>query len=247
MQVGGQQRLARSGQQQFPQQREPGPSQARINPPGGGCGRRILGRTHPPSRAQLGERAEPDRRRAAVPPAGPAARPPPGPAQARAAPGPAQCPAEHSITSAYAGSVGQPPAAAPSRTRSPAASSRSSPPGNRNAILSTRSAPPGPVTGAVHDHCPPAGTAHPPAATTGQTGRPRSPAGPGSTVQRRDHGPRSRPGTWAPGIPPRPKRRRPPAVTSSRTGSHKDRPEHGYRSRPAWPRQADPAVGPHTA
>jgi hypothetical protein len=117
---------------------------------------------------------------------------------------------------------------------------------DRNAILSTRSALRGPVTGAVHEHCPPGWDGSPTRSDHRPARRPRSPAGPASTVQRRDHGPRSRPGTWAPGIPPWPKRCRPPAATSSRTGSHKDRPEHGYRSRPAWPRQADPAVGSHT-
>jgi hypothetical protein len=49
----------------------------------------------------------------------------------------------------------------PSQTRSPAASSRSSPLGNRNATLSTRCAPPGPVTGAVHEHWPPGSNGSP--------------------------------------------------------------------------------------
>ena len=49
----------------------------------------------------------------------------------------------------------------PSQARSPAASSRSSPPPNRNPTFSTSAAPDAPVTGAVHEHCPPGSNGSP--------------------------------------------------------------------------------------
>jgi glycosidase len=60
----------------------------------------------------------------------------------------------------------------PFQIRSPAASSRSSPPGNRNPTSKTSSAPPGPVAGAVHEHCPPGSNGSP----TDSDHRPARPA-----------------------------------------------------------------------